>query len=288
MSSSILILALTAGMVGAINPCGFSLLPAYVGSFVAGDEVDSPLERRLRRAVWSAVSVTIGFVLVFVVLGVLLRSLADQIRGQLPWVTMVIGGVLVLAGITVMTGRRLPMPSFTLRAASGSGAMAMVSYGIVYALASLSCTIGPFLAITTVALDRSLAGGLLAFVAYGLGMGTIILAIAASAALARPKPGHRLRRFSQHASRVGGALMVLSGFYAIWYARWELAVYSGDLSTDAVIDTGERWRINVITFIERVGAVRLGMIVLVAVTTITAVGQITSDRRVTQKTDDNQ
>ncbi|HBX10613.1 MAG TPA: cytochrome C biogenesis protein, partial [Candidatus Microthrix parvicella] len=121
MSSSILILALTAGMVGAINPCGFSLLPAYVGSFVAGDEVDSPLERRLRRAVWSAVSVTIGFVLVFVVLGVLLRSLADQIRGQLPWVTMVIGGVLVLAGITVMTGRRLPMPSFTLRAASGSG-----------------------------------------------------------------------------------------------------------------------------------------------------------------------
>ena len=83
-------------------------------------------------------------------------------------------------------------------------------------------------------------------------------------------------------------MCIRDSFYAIWYARWELAVYSGDLSTDAVIDTGERWRINVITFIESVGAVRLGMIVLVAVTTITAVGQITSDRRVTQKTDDNQ
>lgn len=288
MSGSILILALTAGMVGAINPCGFSLLPAYVGSFVAGDDVDSPIERRLLRAVWSALSVTIGFVLVFVVLGVLLSSLADQIRGQLPWVTMVIGGVLVLAGVAVMTGRQLPMPSFTLRAASGSGSWAMVSYGIVYALASLSCTIGPFLAITTVALDRSLGEGLITFVAYGLGMGTIILAIAASAALARPKPGHRLRRLSQHASRVGGALMVLSGFYAIWYARWELAVYSGDLSSDVVIDTGERWRINAITFIESVGAVRLGMFVLLSVAATIAVGQITSDRRVPRKTDDDQ
>ena len=71
MNSSILLLALTAGMVGAINPCGFSLLPAYIGSFVAGDDVESPLDRRLLRAVWSAVSVTAGFVLVFVILAAL-------------------------------------------------------------------------------------------------------------------------------------------------------------------------------------------------------------------------
>lgn len=287
MNSSILLLALTAGMVGAINPCGFSLLPAYIGSFVAGDDVDSPLDRRLLRAVWSAVSVTAGFVLVFVLLGVVLRSLADQIRGQLPWLTMVIGGVLVLAGAAVMTGRQLPMPNFTLRAAKGRGAVAMVSYGVVYALASLSCTIGPFLAITTAALDQSLARGVLAYVAYGLGMGTIILAIAASAALARPKPAHRLRRLSRHASRLGGALMVMAGSYAIWYARWELAVYGGDLRTDVVIDTGERWRLKVVTFIENVGAVRLGVILLVAVAVTIGISQIVSDRQAPPSTRDD-
>ena len=286
MNSSILLLALTAGMVGAINPCGFSLLPAYIGSFVAGDDVESPLDRRLLRAVWSAVSVTAGFVLVFVILGVVLSSLADRIRGQLPWVTMLIGGVLIVAGVAVMAGRQLPMPAFTLRAASGRGAVGMVSYGVVYALASLSCTIGPFLAITSAALDQSLAGGLLAYVAYGLGMGTIILAIAASAALARPKPGHRLRRLSRHAPRLGGALMIISGSYAIWYARWELAVYSGDLSTDVIIDTGERWRIKAITFIENVGAVRLGVMLLIAVAATIGISQIVSERRSPRGTTD--
>ena len=272
MNSSILLLALTAGMVGAINPCGFSLLPAYIGSFVAGDDVESPLDRRLLRAVWSAVSVTAGFVLVFVILGVVLSSLADRIRGQLPWVTMLIGGVLIVAGVAVMAGRQLPMPAFTLRAASGRGAVGMVSYGVVYALASLSCTIGPFLAITSAALDQSLAGGLLAYVAYGLGMGTIILAIAASAALARPKPGHRLRRLSRHAPRLGGALMIISGSYAIWYARWELAVYSGDLSTDVIID--------LLTDPQTSGGL------LIAVAATIGISQIVSERRSPRGTTD--
>lgn len=231
--------------------------------------------------------VTAGFVFVFVLLGVVLSSVADRVRGQLPWVTMVIGGLLVLAGLAVFAGRRLPMPTFALRASSGSGAVAMVSYGVVYALASLSCTIGPFLAITTAALNQSLAGGLLAYIAYGLGMGIIILAIAASAALARPRPVHRLRHLTRHASRLGGLLMVTSGSYAIWYARWELSVYQGDLGTDIVIETGERWRLNVITFIEGVGAVRLGAIVLAAVAVTIGISQIVSDRRALTGTDDD-
>ena len=31
-----LLLALTAGMLGAVNPCGFALLPAYLSLLVAG------------------------------------------------------------------------------------------------------------------------------------------------------------------------------------------------------------------------------------------------------------
>lgn len=284
--SPTLLLALTAGMVGAINPCGFSLLPAYIGSFVSGDASGGPLDRRLLRALGSAFSVTIGFVLVFVLLGVVLSSAADRVRGQLPWVTMGIGAVLMVAGVAVFLGRRLPMPTIAVRAARGRGPVAMVTYGAVYALASLSCTIGPFLAITTAALDQSFFGGLLAYVAYGVGMGVIILAIAASAALARPRPVHRLRHLSRYAARLGGVLMVISGFYAVWYARWELSVYRGDLGTDVVIQTGERWRLSVVTFIENVGALRLGAIVVATVAVIIGVSQIIAEFRLAAGNDD--
>ena len=81
--------------------------------------------------------------------------------------------------------------------------------------------------------------------------------------------------------------MVMAGSYAIWYARWELAVYSGDLRTDVVIDTGERWRLKVVTFIENVGAVRLGVILLVAVAVTIGISQIVSDRQAPPSTQDD-
>lgn len=80
--------------------------------------------------------------------------------------------------------------------------------------------------------------------------------------------------------------MIISGSYAIWYARWELAVYSGDLSTDVIIDTGERWRLKAITFIENVGAVRLGVMLLIAVAATIGISQIVSERRSPRGTTD--
>ena len=65
MTNSTLALAFTAGMVATFNPCGFSLLPAYLGAFVAGDHVESSTERRLGRAAGVSAAVAIGFVVVF-------------------------------------------------------------------------------------------------------------------------------------------------------------------------------------------------------------------------------
>jgi cytochrome c-type biogenesis protein len=260
-----LALALTAGMVGAINPCGFSLLPAYIAFFVTGEAATASLDRRVLRALAASAAVTTGFVVVFVTLGFILKSLADRIRPDLPWVTLSIGILVVIAGIAVTAGRRLPAPAFASRAMSGGNPAAMFTYGVVYALASLSCTIGPFIAITTVALNRSIIGGVATYIAYALGMGTIILILAVAAVFARPEPTRQLRHASRYASRIGGLLMIITGSYAIWYARWELAVYRGDLTNDPIVDAGERLRLDFVQFIETVGAVRLAAAVALAV-----------------------
>lgn len=275
-----LALALVAGMVGAVNPCGFSLLPAYIGFFVSGEGAAASLDRRLLRAVTSAAAVTVGFVVVFVFLGVLLESIANRIRPDLPWVTIAIGAVVICAGTATVLGRRIRVPMPALRSLPGRTSVAMMTYGAFYALASLSCTIGPFLAITTLAINRSLIGGLATYVAYATGMGTVILVLATTAALARPGPTRKLRHLARHAGRVGGLLMILSGGYAIWYARWELAVYRGDFSNDPIVDAGERIRRAVIQTIEAVGAIRLGLFVAAVLSTLIVLAH--THRRVTE------
>ncbi len=269
-----LALAFAAGMIASVNPCGFSLLPAYIGIFVAGDKPDAPLDRRIARAVGVSAAVSVGFMIVFVTAGLILDQIASSVRQQLPWVTIAIGGLLVIAGLATVAGwkPRLAVATPNL-AGKGTGPRSMVGYGGTYAIASLSCTLGPFLAVTGAALNQSTLGGLATYVSYALGMGVIILAISVAAAMTRSTITTRLRRVSRYAPRLAGALMVVAGGYAIWYGRWELAVYNGNLDTDPIVQFGEDIRLTAVVFIDRVGSVRLGLLVVVAVSLAFMAGQ---------------
>lgn len=277
MISGPIALAFTAGMVATFNPCGFSLLPAYIGAFVAGDEVEERLDRRVRRAVGVAIAVSIGFIVVFASVGLIIDSIAGQARRQLPWVTVVIGGLLVVAGLAMAVGWK---PALTIRGPHVSTATTspkvMVGYGITYAIASLSCTIGPFLAVTGTALSQSRLEGLAAYVAYAIGMGVIILILSVASALAHSTVANHMRRVSQIAPRIGGVLMMAAGAYAIWYGRWELAVYDGDLGTDPIIDTAEDIRLWFVNTIEAIGAPRLTLLAALGIATTVALARLRS------------
>lgn len=258
MISSTVALAFTAGMVATFNPCGFSLLPAYLGGFVAGDEIELSTERRLVRAAGVSGAVSLGFVVVFAVVGLIIERIANQTQQQLPWVTIVIGGSLIVFGVATTAGWRpeLAIPVPTLMAGTG-GLGVMVGYGITFAVASLSCTIGPFLAVTGAALNASPWEASLVYVSYALGMGLIVLILSLSAVFARSSIATNLRRFSQIAPRVGGVLMMIAGSYAIWYGRWELAVYDGQLGGDPVVERVETVRLTLVAWIQRLGAAPL-------------------------------
>jgi cytochrome c biogenesis protein CcdA len=267
MTSSTLALAFTAGMVATFNPCGFSLLPAYLGAFVAGDEVETSTERRLVRAAGVSAAVAVGFVVVFASVGLIIDRIASETQQQLPWVTITIGGILVVVGLATVAGWRPKLPIAVPDLAAGrSGVLMMVGYGITFAIASLSCTIGPFLAVTGAALRGTAWDAATTYVAYALGMGLIVLLLSLGAAAAHSSIAVNLRKFARWAPRVGGALMVVAGSYAIWYGRWELAVYDGQLGGDPVVERIENVRLRVVAEIQRFGAGQL--IALVAVVTI--------------------
>lgn len=270
MNQAPLALAFAAGMVASFNPCGFSLLPAYLTMFMVGDRASERLDRRVVRALAVSCAVSVGFTLVFATAGLILNQIASSVRQQLPWVTVAIGALLMVGGIATIVGWRPQLRvAAPQRAGSGLGFVSMVGYGATYAVASLTCTLGPFLAVTGAAMSQSTAGGVATYVSYALGMGTVILALSVTAALARSGVTSRLRLISRHAGGLSGALMLAGGAYAVWYGRWELAVYRGDLTTDPFVEGVEQARVWLISLIDQIGASRLGFfVVLVTVGTI--------------------
>lgn len=258
-----LALAFTAGMVASINPCGFALLPAYVASFVAGDDATTTGHRRIARAAVVSVAVSVGFAITFVLVGVVFDVASGWLRQRMPWLTIVIGAVMLVVGIAAIAGWKPRLPFQGPAVATTRSAVGMVGFGSTYALVSLSCTLGPFLAVTGFAMQRSLVGGMVTYVTYALGMGVIILALSVSAALAHDSLAGALRSMSRWAPRIAGVLLVASGAYAIWYGRHELKVYGGNLQQDTFVEFGLNLQTRFIVLIESIGAERFALAVLV-------------------------
>lgn len=230
-------LAFAAGLVAALNPCGFAMLPAYLLLVVRGQQ---PGERRglapLGRAVAATVGMALGFLTVFGLFGALTISAASTVQRYLPYGTVVIGVVLVALGVWLLSGRELtalaprqlgPRWAPTVRLGS------MYSYGVSYAIASLSCTIGPFLAVTAAGFrGGSVVTGVSVYLAYVAGLTLVVGVLAIAAATASSALADRLRRLLPFVSRIGGALLVLVGLYVGYYGVYELRLF-GDISANA-------------------------------------------------------
>ncbi|HEV8560530.1 MAG TPA: cytochrome c biogenesis protein CcdA [Actinophytocola sp.] len=228
-----LALAVLAGLLATVNPCGFAMLPGYLALVVAGE--DASRAGRVGRALLASGLMTAGFVAVFGIFGLLGAPLAGVLQRYLPVVTVVVGLVLVVMGILLLAGRELflllPKPK---RGAPTTRVASMLGYGVAFAIASLSCAIGPFLAVAGIALRR---GEPFAFVAYALGMGVVVAVLAVGAALASTAVATGLRRVLPYVGRVGGALLVVTGGYVGYYGLYELRLYHADgQAADPVVD----------------------------------------------------
>ncbi len=230
-------LALLAGAVAAVNPCGFALLPAYLAVLVADPTSDRGRIALLARAVRFAAGMTVGFVAVFGMFGALVAPLAVAVERWLPAVTVGMGAVLVLVGVGTLAGRGVGVPGL---AGLGRGPtrawLSQVTYGVGFALASLSCTVAPFLAVSATALRAGSVPGVVAtFGLYALGMGSVVLALSLAVALARGALAARVRRSGPVLTRIGGTLLVLAGSYVAWYGLVEVRVLGGDATPDPLV-----------------------------------------------------
>jgi cytochrome c biogenesis protein CcdA len=240
-------LAFAAGLVAALNPCGFAMLPAYLLLVVRGQQTgeQSPAPRALAsigRALAATIGMALGFLTVFGLFGALTISAGSTVQRYLPYVTVLIGLVLLVLGVWLLSGRELtaltPRP-FGARWAPTVRLGSSYGYGVSYAIASLSCTVGPFLAVTAAGFRAgfrggSVVGGVAIYVAYVAGLTLIVGVLAVGAATASSALADRLRRLLPLVNRISGGLLVLVGLYVGYYGFYELRLFSATTSADSI------------------------------------------------------
>ena len=220
--------AYAVGAASAVNPCGFAMLPAYLGLYVGGGNQDDDRRNPVRlvsRAVMVGLSVSLGFVALFGAVGLVLGFGSQAVVvAALPYVGLAIGVLLVGAGAYMATGGKI-YTSLAQRAASRIGDPSQLNipgyvlFGVSYGLASLSCTLPLFLAVLGV--GAGLSSGFLdtvgQFVLYAAGMGSVIMALTLGMAVARTVLIRWMRAALPYVGVVGAWLMVVAGTYIVFY-----------------------------------------------------------------------
>lgn len=216
--------AFALGAVAAFNPCGFALVPAYLGLYLRDDVTRSGLGARLSRSIAVAVVVGASFTALFGAVGAVFSLGSVIIVRFLPWIGLGVGAVLVLIGGLILSGRpiasSLPerLATRVSRGASTSGVRGFAAFGVAYGAASLGCTLPLFLALmgTATAAGGGWSGPI-AFVLYGAGMATALGVLTITAGVASLGILHRVRGFVRIVSTLSAGLLLLSGAYVVYY-----------------------------------------------------------------------
>ncbi len=237
--------AFGAGMASAVNPCGFAMLPAYLGLYMSEREAKPrgsdeheryvgvywgrsrsagmDMAARLLRALVVGLTVTMGFVVLFAAVGVPIGLGARGIADAFPWIGLLIGVLLTGAGAYLLAGGKLysalaARMSARFGNSGDTGIRSYFTFGVAYGIASLSCTLPIFLAVIGGTFTaETFWESALQFTLYGLGMGSVILALTLGMALFKGAVASGLRRALPYAGPISAAMLLLAGTFIVYY-----------------------------------------------------------------------
>lgn len=275
--------AFGAGMVATVNPCGFAMLPAYLGFFVGAEGADRDVRATVQRSLAVGLSVSLGFLAVFGAVGLAIYHLSAAVDRWTPWATLVIGVLLVGLGLAMLKGFEpiLDLPKLNRGGRERTG-RSMFVFGVSYAVASISCALPPFTSAVAGTFRRAdLLSSLAVFVAYALGMTLVLLALTVSLGMAKQGVVRWLRSALPYVNRVSGLLLVLAGAYLAHYGWYEKRVRDGDYSRSAIVDRVTGWSDGARRWVDDMGSTRLGLLLALALlfVLVATFGFRTRDRR---------
>ncbi|MCY4664333.1 MAG: hypothetical protein OXC00_06690, partial [Acidimicrobiaceae bacterium] len=134
-------------------------------------------------------------------------------------------------------------------------------FGVSYAVVSLSCTIGLFIAAVATSFSADgVANGTANFIAYGIGMGAVITFLTLALALARTSVVGAMRRMFRWINPISGLVLIASGVYVANYGWWELQVIDDPRASNVLVEKFTEFQAAVSNWIDDTTAERLGVL----------------------------
>lgn len=256
--------AFATGLVAAFNPCGFAMLPAYLSYFVSLESSEEAnIGRNIFRGLVVGLTLTVGFILFFGVIGLLTSTIVSQgaIQSRLSWATFIIGILMLPLGIAMLVGYepKLLIPRLN-KGGTSRQLPSIFLFGVSFAVVSLGCTAPLFFATVVGSFEsRNIWEGTLVFLTYGGGMSLIVMILTLATAIGRNEIATSMRKVLPYVSKISGGFLVLAGGFLILYGWWEIQVTRNNFDSNWFVDISQQFQTNITNWLGDVGETRVAV-----------------------------
>ena len=273
-----LALPFTLGLVTAVNPCGFAMLPTWLGYFLGRDSADDEARpEQTLRGLSVSLTLTSAFVLVFGLLGLAVNTMVTEeaVASRTPWATVVLGIAFVPWGLAMLSGRQLRIPFLKPgRGPRNRELWSVLGFGASYAVVSIGCAAPIFLLHVADSFGRDgMLDGIAVYLAFAAGMAAVVTSLTLSLAMARGGVARHLRRLLPHFDRIGAVFLMLGGAYLIVYGVYEIRILRDPgTSSNPIVNAVTDLQSHLTNWTMQVGGLQLGLALWLVVSTLAVWG----------------
>jgi cytochrome c-type biogenesis protein len=248
------------------SPCSFPMLPGYMSYYLQKDmamqagngdsaevkegEKDEDARRKkkrvMKRALASGTISSIGIVVVFATIGVLVLFAGAAVKPYISSLGPIVGVIIIVLGGLMLTNlqyNKIIQPFQNIyrsisdrkskkkeggadsnQVSSGPGTSekgyyaGLFTYGIGYGAAAAACTAPLFIAIVTQALlQLEFFQGALVLFLYILSMVILMIVVTAAIAVIGQSAVQKITAYTGHIKKISGFVLILAGIYLIWF-----------------------------------------------------------------------
>ncbi|MEX0721582.1 MAG: cytochrome c biogenesis CcdA family protein [Balneolaceae bacterium] len=207
------------GVVAFFAPCAVVLLPGYIIVYISRSSADQPkLSTKLKRGLKLSLLSIMGILLIYAIAGVLIILASQLLKEYMKWITVAMGGVIIVLGFLMIAGKNLTFSINMNNTTNKSEVIEAFTFGMAYAVGALGCLFPLFLIVATQAMAApSILQGASYILAYFAGISLMMIAAIMLSTFAKDLLMKYLRKILPHMEVITGVLLILAGAYVIYY-----------------------------------------------------------------------
>lgn len=202
------------GLASFISPCILPMLPIYISYFIGKDN------KKVSKAIINSIGFVLGFTVIFILLSILASSFGGIISNNIKYIKILFGIIIILLGLNYMELIKIKFLNKTKssnRKAKDLNFIKSMIFGMLFSISWTPC-IGTFLAsaLLLIAKNQDMVKGIILMIVYLIGLG--IPFIISAALLEKLKEVFNfVKKHYDVIKKISGIILIIMGIYMIFF-----------------------------------------------------------------------